>query len=43
MLISNRNDLNQLRLRLQGMDKVAYGLKQRPDTKFKPVMLTNIV
>ena len=43
MLISNRNDLNQLQLRLQGMDIATYALKQRHDTKFKPVMVTNIV
>ena len=43
MLIRNRNDLNQLRFRLQGMDIVTYALKQRPDTKFKPVLVTNIV
>ena len=43
MMIQNRNDLNRIQLRLQQLDVIGYALKQRPNTKFKPIMITNVV
>ena len=39
--ISTRKDLEKLRARLNELDLLAYLLRQRPNTKFKPVMVTN--
>ena len=40
--ISRRKDLNRLRLRLQRFDVTDYILRQRPDTKRKPYLVTNL-
>ena len=40
--ISRRKDLNRLRLRLQRFDVNDFILRQRPDTKWKPYLITNI-
>jgi hypothetical protein len=37
-----RRDLNRLRLRLQRFDITNYILRQRPDTKWKPYLVTNV-
>ena len=43
MYIRNRRGLDRLRLRLSQLDIGEYARRQRPNTKWKPVMLTNIV
>ena len=40
--VSRRQDLRQLRLRLQGLNITNFILRQRPDTKWKPVLVTNV-
>ncbi|MCK5921339.1 MAG: hypothetical protein KAG66_10385 [Methylococcales bacterium] len=40
--ISRRKDLNRLRLRLQRFNVTDYILIQRPDTKWKPYLVTNV-
>ena len=40
--ISRRKDLNRLRLRLQRFNVTDYILRQRPDTKWKPYLVTNV-
>lgn len=40
--ISRRKDLNRLRLRLQRFNVSEYILRQRPDTKWKPYLVTNV-
>ena len=40
--ISRRKDLNRLRLRLQRFNVSDYILRQRPDTKWKPYLITNV-
>lgn len=42
ILINNRNDILRLRDRLARLDITNYILKQRPDTKWKPVVVTNV-
>ena len=40
--VSRRQDLRRLRLRLQGLNITDFILRQRPDTKWKPVLVTNV-
>ncbi|XP_071137847.1 uncharacterized protein [Mytilus edulis] len=40
--ISRRKDLNRLKLRLQRFNVTDYILRQRPDTKWKPYLVTNV-
>ena len=40
--ISDRSDLNSLRLRLRRIDIIGELLRQRPNTKWLPVLLTNV-
>lgn len=40
--ISRRQDLQRLKLRLQRLNITDYILRQRPDTKWKPVLVTNV-
>ena len=40
--ISRRKDLNRLRLRLQRFNVTDFILRQRPDTKWKPYLVTNV-
>ena len=41
LYISRRQDLHRLRLRLQRLNITDFILRQRPDTKWKPVLITN--
>ena len=41
--ISTQNDLSKLKLKLESMDISAYARKQRPDTKWKPHLITNVI
>lgn len=43
MYIRNRRGLDRLRIRLSQLDIAEYAKRQRPNTKWKPVMLTNVV
>ena len=40
--VSRRRDLNHLNLRLQSFNLTDYILRQRPDTKWKPYLVTNV-
>ena len=40
--VSRRQDLHRLRLRLQGLNITDLILRQRPNTKWKPVIVTNV-
>jgi hypothetical protein len=40
--ISRRSDLNRLKLRLQKLNINDFILRQRPDTKWKPFLITNV-
>ncbi|KAJ8307836.1 hypothetical protein KUTeg_014619 [Tegillarca granosa] len=40
--ISRRRDLNRLRLRLQKLNVTDYILQQRPNSKWKPILITNV-
>ena len=40
--VSRRQDLHRLRLRLQGLNITDFILRQRPNTKWKPVIVTNV-
>ena len=40
--VSRRRDLNRLKLRLQSFNVTDYILRQRPDTKWKPYLVTNV-
>ncbi|CAC5392374.1 unnamed protein product [Mytilus coruscus] len=40
--ISRRRDLNRLRLRLERFSVTNFILRQRPDTKWKPYLITNV-
>jgi hypothetical protein len=40
--VSRRRDLNRLKLRLQRFNVTDYILRQRPDTKWKPYLVTNV-
>lgn len=40
--ISRRRDLNRLRLRLERFNVTDFILRQRPDTKWKPHLITNV-
>ena len=40
--VSRRHDLSKLRKRLERFNIVDYILQQRPDTKWKPVLVTNV-
>lgn len=42
MLISNRNSLNVFERRISALDVPGYIMQQRPDTKYKPILITNI-
>ncbi|KAK3104447.1 hypothetical protein FSP39_002238 [Pinctada imbricata] len=42
MYVSRRHDLSKLRQRLERFNIVDYILQQRPDTKWKPVLVTNV-
>lgn len=42
-LISNRNDIDKIRKKLAALDILNYFQKQRPSTKWKPVMITNVL
>jgi hypothetical protein len=42
-LISNRNDIEKLRKRLSELDISNYFQKQRPNSKWKPVFVTNVL
>ena len=43
VLVSSRQDLNRLLERLRELDIGTYAIRQRPNTKYKPIMITNIV
>ena len=40
--VSRSQDLRHLRLRLQALNITDFILRQRPDTKWKPVLVTNV-
>ena len=40
--VSRRQDLHRLRLRLERLNITDFILRQRPDTKWKPVLVTNV-
>ncbi|XP_048238897.1 uncharacterized protein LOC124129020 [Haliotis rufescens] len=42
LYITELRDLERLRQRLESLDVMSYLLKQRPDTKWKPVLITNV-
>ena len=42
LYVSRRRDLNRLKLRLQRFNVTDYILIQRPDTKWKPYLVTNV-
>ena len=43
MYVRNRGDLDRIRTRLSQLDVIEYAKKQRPNTKWKPILLTNVV